>query len=151
MLTKLFTIRGNLDKKTTLFIEIGGIAFLILLWHIISSSGMISKSLLPSPGMVIGSLGQLHFDDSLVRNLAYSIKLSLLGYVEAILICIPIGFVIGLFPVLKGLFNKPIDALRFLPLTALTGVFIAWFGIDDTMKIQFLAFGIIVYLLPTVV
>jgi len=36
-------------------------------------------------------------------------------------------------------------------LTALTGMFIIWFGIEDKMKIAFLAFGIIVYLLPVVV
>lgn len=41
--------------------------------------------------------------------------------------------------------------MRYLPLTALTGLFIIWFGIEDQMKIAFLAFGIIVYLLPVVV
>jgi ABC-type proline/glycine betaine transport system permease subunit len=35
-------------------------------------------------------------------------------------------------------------------LTALIGIFIIWFGIYDEMKIAFLAFGIIVYLLPVV-
>jgi NitT/TauT family transport system permease protein len=50
----------------------------------------------------------------------------------------------------RELFGKPVDALRFVPLTALTGLFIAWFGIDMNMKVQFLAFGIIVYLLPVV-
>ena len=43
------------------------------------------------------------------------------------------------------------DALRYLPLTALIGVFIIWFGIYDEMKVAFLAFGIIVFLLPTVI
>jgi NitT/TauT family transport system permease protein len=38
-----------------------------------------------------------------------------------------------------------------MPLTGLVGVFIAWFGISSGMKINFLAFGIIVYLLPIVV
>jgi NitT/TauT family transport system permease protein len=38
-----------------------------------------------------------------------------------------------------------------MPLTALTGLFIAWFGIEDAMKVQFLSFGIVVYLLPVVI
>ena len=38
-----------------------------------------------------------------------------------------------------------------MPLTAVTGLFIAWFGIDSEMKIAFLAFGILVYLLPVIV
>ncbi|MBK8492451.1 MAG: ABC transporter permease subunit [Saprospirales bacterium] len=69
----------------------------------------------------------------------------------AILLSVPIGFLIGLMPIAKGLFSKQVDALRYLPLTALTGLFIIWFGIEDEMKVAFLAFGIIVYLLPVVV
>ncbi|MEZ5057126.1 MAG: ABC transporter permease subunit [Saprospiraceae bacterium] len=41
--------------------------------------------------------------------------------------------------------------MRYLPLTALTGLFILWFGTTEEMKVAFLAFGIIVYLLPVVV
>ena len=41
--------------------------------------------------------------------------------------------------------------MRYIPLTATTGLFIAWYGIYTNMKVQFLAFGIIVYLLPVVI
>lgn len=44
-----------------------------------------------------------------------------------------------------------VDAVRFLPLTALTGLFIIWFGIYVDAKINFLAFGIFIYLLPIVI
>src|SRR5690606_38106053 len=47
--------------------------------------------------------------------------------------------------------SKPIEAMRFVPITALIGVFIIWFGIYDEMKVAFLAFGIIVFLLPAVI
>jgi len=79
-----------------------------------------------------------------------SLWLNIQGYFWAVLIAVPIGFLIGLFPLFKGLFSKQVDAMRFLPLTALTGLFIIWFGIEDQMKIAFLAFGILVYLLPVV-
>src|SRR5690606_28863210 len=36
-------------------------------------------------------------------------------------------------------------------LSALTSLFIVWFGLEDRMKIAFLAFGILVYLLPVIV
>lgn len=107
--------------------------------------------ILPHPLKVLTSFKELHTKDALIRNTVYSIKLNFGGYLEALLISIPLGFLIGLLPLFKGLFNKPIDALRFVPLTAVTGLFIAWFGIESGMKIQFLAFGIIVYLLPVVV
>ena len=105
----------------------------------------------PQPWKVLSSFSELHFEDALIRNLIYSIKLNFLGYFEAVLISIPLGFLLGLFPLFRGLFNKPIDALRFVPLTAVVGLFIVWFGIGDAMKIHFLAFGIVVYLLPVVI
>jgi ABC-type nitrate/sulfonate/bicarbonate transport system permease component len=49
------------------------------------------------------------------------------------------------------MFRGQVDALRYLPLTALTGLFMLWFGTTEEMKVAFLAFGIIVYLLPVVV
>ncbi len=106
---------------------------------------------LPPPGKVLRSYPALYKQDDLVRNTFRSIWLNLQGYFWAIFISIPIGFLIGLLPLFRGLFSKQVDALRYLPLTALTGLFIIWFGIDDQMKIAFLAFGIIVYLLPVVV
>ncbi|MEL6866640.1 MAG: ABC transporter permease subunit [Bacteroidota bacterium] len=107
--------------------------------------------LLPTPGSVVTSYPDLINEDQLFYNTTRSIWLNIQGYFWAVLISIPIGFLIGLFPLFRGMFSKQVDALRYLPLTALTGLFIIWFGIEDQMKIAFLAFGIIVYLLPVVV
>lgn len=106
--------------------------------------------LIPTPPMVLMSFGTLISEDHLISNALSSIWLNIKGYLWAILISIPIGFVIGLYPLFKGLFSKQVDALRYLPMTALTGLFITWFGIGTNMKVAFLAFGIIVYLLPVV-
>ena len=109
--------------------------------------------ILPPPNVVVGSYPKLlRFDgDNLLGNAAKSIWLNFKGYFWAVLISLLFGFLIGLIPLLRGLFARQVDALRYLPLTALTGLFIIWFGIDDQMKVAFLAFGILVYLLPVVV
>lgn len=107
--------------------------------------------ILPPPSHVVAAFPDLFQEDQLVYNSRLSIWRNLQGYFWAILISVVIGFVIGLVPLFRGLFAKQVDALRYLPLTALTGLFIIWFGIDDTMKIAFLAFGILVYMLPVVV
>lgn len=105
----------------------------------------------PPPTKVLASYSDLITKDKLLENAMTSIWLNLQGYIWAILISIPFGFLIGLVPLFRGLFSKQVDAMRYLPLTALTGLFIVWFGIDAGMKVAFLAFGIIVYLLPVVV
>lgn len=107
--------------------------------------------LLPRPDQVLKSFPVLFSKDKLVSNTLHSVWLNIQGYFWAILLSIPIGFMIGLFPIFKGLFSKQVDALRYLPLSALTGLFIIWFGLGDPMKIAFLAVGILVYLIPVVV
>lgn len=149
LVPKFFTIRADLSAKVNNTLITIGIVLLLALWSLIVF--LFPSPNIPSPWAVITSFPSLHFEDALVRNLGYSIKLNVLGYLVAIIISLPLGFLIGLFPLIKGMFNKPIDALRFLPLTACTGLFISWFGIYDMMKVNFLAFGITVYLLPLVV
>ncbi|SOU86001.1 ABC transporter permease [Tenacibaculum dicentrarchi] len=107
--------------------------------------------ILPSPIKVIKAFPELNKDDDVIGNTFLSIKLNLLGYLLAIIIAIPIGFLLGLIPLFRGLFSKIIDSYRFIPLTAVTGIFIMWLGLGSQMKVSFLAFGIIVYLIPVVV
>jgi NitT/TauT family transport system permease protein len=108
--------------------------------------------ILPTPLQVVEAFPKLvQSPYNLWQNLARSLWLNLRGYFWAILISVPLGFLLGLIPAVKSLFSKHVDALRYLPLTALTGLFITWFGLDDSMKIAFLSFGILVYMLPVVV
>lgn len=107
--------------------------------------------LLPSPIMVVKSFKELISEDDLIGNTFFSIKLNLFGYIVAIILSVIIGFILGLVPLFRGLFSKLFDSFRFIPLTAVTGIFIMWFGLGSEMKISFLAFGIMVYLIPVVV
>jgi len=150
MLSKLFDLRAELPKNVSLLIEIFGFIFLVFVWGLITYLQFFPPSLLPSPFSVLTSFYELHFEDRLIRELFFSVKINILGYIEAILISLPIGFCIGLFPFFREMFKRYIDSLRFLPLSALTGVFISWWGIDSTMKVQFLTCGITVYLIPLI-
>lgn len=151
MSSSLFEIRGTPSKRTSTALQVGGVLFLLSLWAGICTTGLIGPRILPSPFAVVQTLPTLHFQDAMVRNLLYSCFLNFTGYAEAVAICLPFGFLIGMFPIFNGMFSKQVDSIRYLPLTALTGLFMEWFGIDNMMKIQFLSFGIIVYLLPVVV
>ncbi len=116
-----------------------------------SKDGWIGKAILPQPLNVLKSFKELHFKDFVVRETLFSLKLNVFGYVEAILLSILIGFIIALIPFFNAMFNRWVNAIRFIPLTAVTGLFIAWFGIESNMKVQFLMFGILVYLLPVII
>lgn len=106
---------------------------------------------LPSPVTVIQAIPEMFHKDRLIPSILKSIRLNIYGYIIAVIISLIIGFLIGLLPVFRGLFSRILDAGRFIPLTAVTGIFILWFGIGSEMKVIFLAFGILVYLIPVVV
>ncbi len=124
----------------------------------VDADGLIGKGILPQPLAVLRAFRDLHFDsegkvkdNSIIFETSYSLYLNILGYVEAILFSILIGFLIGLVPFFRAFMSRGMNAVRFIPLSAVTGIFIAWFGIESNMKIQFLSFGIFVYLMPVVV
>lgn len=147
----MFDLRGTLSKQRSLIIELLGILIFLCGWYGLTKYNLVPQTILPAPGDVLTSVADLYNDDDLTENVIFSVKLNLLGYIEAVAIALPLGFVIGLIPLFRSLSARMISSMRYLPLPAGMGLFILWFGIGENMKVQFLAFGIIVYLLPMVV
>jgi NitT/TauT family transport system permease protein len=106
---------------------------------------------MPTPGKTWNAFVELKDNDSLWDNILFSVKINLIGYLKCIFAALVIGFAIGLSPQVRKMFSQQVNALRFVPITALMGIFIAISGLTITTKINFLAFGIWVYLVPVVV
>ncbi len=149
----LFKLKGSLTARQGLLLGLGGFGLLLLIWILLTmgEDPVFPTYILPKPGKVLSSFSELYADNDIIRNTCLSLGLNLSGYIEAILISLPLGFLIGLFPFFKGLSQRQVDAIRYIPLTAVTGLFIVWFGTSTAMKVHFLAFGILIYLLPVVI
>lgn len=150
-ISELFKMDGVVDKKTATYTQILGWGLLIFFWWLFPTMGWINTRILPSPIAVFSSFSELIMEKGLLYNTGFSLLINVAGYLEAIAIAIPLGFLLGMFPGPKHLLGKQIDALRFVPIPAATGIFIALFGLAFGVKIHFLAFGIMVYLIPVVV
>ncbi len=87
---------------------------------------------------------------SILPNAIISIWRNLQGYLWAIFFSLLIGIPVALSPVMKAMFAKQIDVMRYIPLTAVFPLFVAAFEYGEPLKVNFLAFGIMVYLLPVV-
>lgn len=147
---------GNADEVTAfqkLIIGIAGVVFVLVVWLLLTSGSepIMHSSVLPHPLKVLYAFQPLLTENDLIRNIGLSIGRNLTGYLEAILLTLPVGFIVGLIRIPRLMFKVQIDAFRFVPLTALIAVFIVWFGISIGMKIHFLAFGIVIYLLPVMI
>ncbi|MDF1696032.1 MAG: ABC transporter permease subunit [Saprospiraceae bacterium] len=149
----MFELRGKLTKRQSLVLGLIGVTLFFAVWILLTygENPILRRQILPGPFSVFASYQDLLADNDLVVNTAKSIGLNLSGYMLALLITLPLGFVIGLFPLFRGLFQRYMEAIRFVPLTATLGLFIVWFGIGVSMKSMFMAFGIFIFLLPVVV
>ncbi len=149
----LFKLGGQLDKKQTSILGIAGFLFILLVWYLLTmgASPVIREVILPKPISVFKAFGEMFIENSLIKNICHSVGFNLAGYAIALIIAIPVGFMIGLFPFFRGTLQSPIDALRFVPLPAAISIFMGAFGIGAPLIVNFLAFGIMIYLIPVVV
>lgn len=149
---KYLKFGGEISSKESKIIGIIGAMVLLLLWHLCTISGeFISPGILPSPFKVVEAIPTLLKDYDLIENIKYTVKLNIIGYIIAVIFAIPLGFIIGIFPLFNALFKKYFEALRYLPLPTVSGIFIAIFGLELEMKATFLAFGIFIFALPSVI
>ena len=150
VMKELLKFGGTLSgKKSTITGIVGGIV-LLFLWWVVTYAGLISPKILPNPIDVLKAIPNLITERNLFGNIWYTVRLNLLGYFYALIIAIPLGFVIGIYPLPRAMFQKPFEAIRFLPLPVTSGIFVTIFGLGFGMKAAFLAFGILIYILPVV-
>jgi len=147
----LFRIDGEVSPRAEFLISVLGWVLLLLVWYMVTAFEWVNPFILPSPTEVAASFWVLFDEKHLVYHTGYSIFVNLSGYLQAVAIAVPLGFLIGLIPFFRNLIIRQIEAVRFTPLPAASGIFMALFGIGLNLKVQFLAFGIFVYLLPSIV
>lgn len=149
----LFKMGGDASKMKRphrVLITIIGLFSIFVIWFMISYFGIIPSKVLPNPVDMICSYWSLLTEYNLIGNSLYSIKLNFLSYFYSILIAIPFGFFIALYPINNILIGRYINSIRYLPIPAMSGIFIAIFGLTFGMKVSFLTFALLIYILPAV-
>lgn len=132
-------------------LQLVGWIILFLLWYVVTNFGLINNHVMPTPQKTWKAFLEMKSDDHLAANILFSLKINVIGYIKCIIAALIVGFAIGLSEKVRKMFSQQVNALRFVPITALMGIFIAISGLTITTKINFLAFGIWVYLVPVVV
>jgi NitT/TauT family transport system permease protein len=151
MSSSWFELRSDLPKQQKIQIGLIGLAAILLLWWLAVQLRLVNPQIIPSPLAILGSFPELVGRDQMLRHLGLTVFMNAASWLEGAAIALPIGFVIGLFPVFNALFGGYIQATRYIPLTATIVLFMAAFGIYMFMKVQFLTFAILIYLITAVV
>ncbi len=125
--------------------------FLILLWIGLTHWEILPPFSLPKPMGVIRAFGKLWTEYDLLGNVFKSWWRIAQAFFWCAVVAIPLGILMASFRWLFELVNPVAAPMRAMPLTAFLPAFIALFGMDETMKVAFLWFGMFFYLLAVVV
>ncbi len=150
-LQDLFRIRREISPHARLALAIGSWALVLLLWFLLTESGLLPPFSLPRPAGVVRAFGQLWTEYDLPGNVFQSWWRIAQAFLWCAVAAIPLGLLMGSFRWLHELVNPVAAPMRSMPITAFLPAFIALFGMEETMKVAFLWFGMFFYLLAVVV
>ena len=146
-----FTIRKEVSPRVRWTLAFVSWGFLVLLWVGLTQWEILPPFSLPKPIGVIRAFGKLWTEYDLLGNVFQSWWRIAQAFLWCAVIAIPLGILMASFRWLFELVNPVAAPMRAMPLTAFLPAFIALFGMDETMKVAFLWFGMFFYLLAVVV
>ncbi|MEU0030971.1 ABC transporter permease [Streptomyces sp. NPDC006335] len=115
---------------------------LLVLWQLLSSTGVLTADVLASPGRIAQVAGDLIADGSLTSAMTTSLQRVAGGLVLGALIGTGLALVSGLFRVGEDIVDAPVQMLRTVPFVGLIPLFIIWFGIGEAPKIAIITLGV---------
>jgi len=112
-----------------------GMGIFIILWGLISLSGLIDSFLFPGPFETISKLGELLYSGVIFKDITATV-FRLFGTIGIVIgVGVPFGLFLGMHERVYRSVEFIIDFFRSLPATALFPVFLLFFGVEDASKI----------------
>jgi len=150
-MTELLTIRKETSRTTKLVLATVAWVLVVLIWALITHWELISTYVFPTPMEVVRAFKPLFTERGLLPNVYASWVRIGQAFLWCVIIAVPLGLLMASFRWVYDLVNPVAAPMRSMPTTAFLPAFIGLFGIDETMKVAFLWFGMFFYLLAVVV
>ncbi|AZQ33081.1 ABC transporter permease [Streptomyces cyaneochromogenes] len=119
-----------------------GPVLLLILWQLLSATGVLTADVLASPGRITQVAGDLIADGSLSSAMATSLTRVAAGLALGTLVGTGLALVSGLFRIGEDLVDAPVQMLRTVPFVGLIPLFIIWFGIGEAPKVAIITLGV---------
>jgi NitT/TauT family transport system permease protein len=123
---------------------IAGVLFgfaLLAIWEAVSRGGLVSPNFLPAPSTVASTLAEMVLQRDLLWHAGISTLRVWTAFLIAAAMAIPLGIMMGSFPVIGRALEPTIDFIRYLPVPALVPLSIIWFGVGEATKLFLLWLG----------
>lgn len=114
----------------------------LLIWHLVSVSGMVNRILTPSPFEVIRDMGASIANGAMLLDIAWSVSRVIVGYLIGGALGIVVGLFTARFQLVNNLVSPVLQALRPIPPIAIVPLTIIWFGLTEGAKYFLIAWGV---------
>jgi taurine transport system permease protein len=130
---------GVPGQGNTLWLSVFSIGLFFFVWWLVTFMGWVKPLFVPSPAAIVTkflSIWDTGFTGTpFLDHVAISTARVFGAFVLACVIGIPLGLAMGMSPMMRGLFDPPIEFYRPIPPLAYLPLMIIWFGIGETSKI----------------
>jgi sulfonate transport system permease protein len=117
---------------------------IVVVWQLVSGTGMVSPRVLPSPVALLGTAGEMIANGTLPEGLLVSLLRVLVGAAIGIGLGLALGLVSGFVRLGEDVIDRPVQMLRTIPFTAVAPLLLLWFGLNETPKIVLIAMATLV-------
>lgn len=137
--TKPGEIYGVPGQGNTFWLSAATILVLLFVWWLVTALGWVKPLFVPSPFDVVRkfiSIWQNGFTNtSFLDHMLISTFRVFGAFLLACAIGLPLGLAMGMSPLMRGIFDPPIEFYRPIPPLAYLPLMIIWFGIGETSKV----------------
>jgi sulfonate transport system permease protein len=111
------------------------VAAFLVVWELAPRTGVVDVTFTSQPSRVIAAGLTIVTAGGFLNDVSVSLTEFAIGFGLAIAIGVPLGLVLGRFPVLRHLLDPPIMAIYATPHLALLPIIVVWLGIGMQSKI----------------
>ena len=118
----------TMERFTTPALGLAGLAAVVLLWHLATAGGLVSKAFLASPGDTFAALQRGLGGGELAGQLPATVMRMLNGWLLASIVAIALGSLIGISETARAYLRPTLAFARSLPASAVIPVAISLVG-----------------------
>ena len=110
-------------------------------WQLAVATEWVTEFFLPGPAKVFKQMALMVADGSLFVHIGVSLARVAAGFALAVVIALPLGMAIGLWPVVFHVVDPWIELVRPIPPIAWIPLVILWLGLGEVPKVTIIAYG----------
>ncbi len=127
--------------RSRLAVSVASVGLFLAAWEIAPRLGLVDPFFTSEPSHIAVAFVEVLRGGTLWHDAAVSVSEFVIGCALALVVAVPLGLLLGAFPILRDLIDPPIMAIYATPQLALLPIFVLWLGIGMGSKVAVVFLG----------